>query len=119
MARKFFNMQLKIDSLREQINELKDENARFKDMVNGQNVRRRNEIKNSNIAIYSNTDLFILEYISSWPEDMTCKQINCVTLYQEYLAWCEGNVEKLLTSTVTRKKFLQIGIDRTHLRYNG
>ncbi|RIA83367.1 hypothetical protein C1645_833930 [Glomus cerebriforme] len=38
IAHKFLNMQLEIDSLKEQVNELKDENAKFKDMVNGQNV---------------------------------------------------------------------------------
>ncbi len=64
MACKFLNMQLKIDLLRKQVNKLKDENVRFKDMINGQNVRRRNEIKNSNLMIYSNIDLFIIEYIS-------------------------------------------------------
>jgi len=110
---KILNIQLEIDSLREQISKLNDENARFRDKITSQDIEKQNE---SNIKlIYSNTDQFIINYISLCSENTICKQINCATLYQEYLAWCEDNRKKPLTNTVAEKKFSQISINRTRL----
>jgi hypothetical protein len=64
-------MQLEIDSLKEQISELNDENARLRDKITSQDIGKQNE---SNIElIYSNTNQFIINYISLWPEDTICK----------------------------------------------
>ncbi|RGB34653.1 hypothetical protein C1646_760316 [Rhizophagus diaphanus] len=79
-------MQLEIDSLREQVNKLKDENTRFKNAIS--------------------------YYISTWPEDVLCKQICCATLYQNYLTWCDKNDEQALSSNNLGKKFSQIDISR-------
>ncbi len=54
LIRKILNIQLKINSLREQINKLKDKNARLKNINSDQNIEKQND---SNIElIYINTD---------------------------------------------------------------
>jgi phage/plasmid-associated DNA primase len=61
---------------------------------------------------YSNADQFIIDYISTWTEDILCKQICCTTLYQDYLTWCKKNNEQVLSSNILGKKFSQMNIDR-------
>ena len=85
LTRKVLNMQLEIDSLKEQVNELKNENIRLKNVTSCQEIEKQNEIISSSEVSYSNADQFIIDYISIWPEDILCKQICCTTLYQNYL----------------------------------
>ena len=110
LTRKILNMQLEIDSLREQVNKLKDENSRLKNTISCQENRKQNKIVNSSEVSYTNAEQFIIDYISTWPEDVLCKQICCATLYQNYLTWCDENDKQVLSSNNLGKKFSQIDI---------
>ena len=116
LTRKILNMQLEIDSLREQVNKLKDENTRLKNGISCQENRKQNKIINSSEMSYTNAEQFIIDYISTWPEDVLCKQICCATLYQNYLTWCDKNDEQALSSNNLGKKFSQIDISRKQVR---
>jgi hypothetical protein len=116
LTRKVLNMQLEIDSLKEQVNELKNENTRLKNVISCQEIEKQNEIVSSSEMPYSNADQFIIDYILTWPEDILCKQICCATLYQDYLAWCNKNNEQVLSSNILGKKFSQINIDRKRVQ---
>ena len=111
LIRKVLNMQLEIDSLKEQVNELKNENTRLKNVTSYQEIEKQNEIISSSEVSYSNVDQFIIDYISIWPEDILCKQICCAILYQDYLAWYKKNNEQVLSNNYLGKKFSQINID--------
>ncbi len=111
LIRKVLNMQLEIDSLKEQVNELKNENTRLKNVTSCQEIEKQNKIISSSEVSYSNVDQFIIDYISIWPEDILCKQICCVTLYQDYLAQYKKNNEQVLSNNYLGKKFSQINID--------
>ena len=65
---------------------------------------------------YTNAEQFIIDYISTWPEDVLCKQICCITLYQNYLTWCDKNDEQALSSNNLGKKFSQMDISRKQVR---
>src|SRR3954447_11411045 len=66
----------------------------------------------------SNPIRFIIDYISSWPENHISR-FSCEKVYQDYLEWCGCNREKPLTSKVAEKKFSLISIDRTRSQDNG
>src|SRR6266496_3019124 len=74
LIRKILNMQLEIDSLKEQVNKLKDENSRLKNTISCQENRKQNKIVNSSEVsytnAYTNAEQFIIDYISTWPEDV-------------------------------------------------
>jgi hypothetical protein len=53
LTRKVLNMQLEIDSLKEQVNELKNENTRLKNMTSYQEIEKQNEIVSSSKVFYS------------------------------------------------------------------
>jgi hypothetical protein len=116
LTRKILNMQLEIDSLREQVNKLKDENSRLKNTISCQGNRKQNKIVSSSEMPYSNAKRFIIDYVSLWPEDVLCKQICCATLYQDYLTWCDKNDEQALSSNPLGKKFSQMDINRKQVR---
>ncbi|RGB33382.1 hypothetical protein C1646_761784 [Rhizophagus diaphanus] len=77
LTRKILNIQLEINSLREEINRLIDENTRLKNAISYQENGKQNKI----------------------PKDVLCKQICCTTLYQDYLTWCDKNDEQVLSSS--------------------
>ncbi|CAI2199742.1 7248_t:CDS:1, partial [Funneliformis geosporum] len=56
LTRKILNMQLEIDSLREQVNELRDENIRLKITISYQENGKQNKIASSSKVIYSNAE---------------------------------------------------------------
>ncbi|CAI2201596.1 13739_t:CDS:1, partial [Funneliformis geosporum] len=58
-------MQLEIDLLREQVNELRDENTRLKNVISCQENGKQNKIASSSEVFYSNAEQFIIDYIST------------------------------------------------------
>jgi hypothetical protein len=116
LTRKILNMQFEIDSLREEVNKLKDENIRLNNAISCQGNRKQNKIVDSNEVSYTNAEQFIIDYISTWPEDILCRQICCATLYQNYLTWCDKNDEQALSSNNLGKKFSQMEIGRKQVR---
>jgi len=61
---------------------------------------------------------FIINHISSWPENRTEKPI-CSNLYQEYHIWYERNDENSFTSKKFGKTLPTIGIECKQVRING
>ena len=116
LTRKILNMQLEIDSLREEVNGLRDKNTRLKNAISYQENGKQNKIVSSSEMPYSNAKRFIIDYVSLWPEDVLCKQICCATLYQDYLTWCDKNDEQALSSNPLGKKFSQMDINRKRVR---
>ncbi|RHZ54551.1 hypothetical protein Glove_426g27 [Diversispora epigaea] len=65
-----------------------------------------------------NPKRFIIDHISSWPENRTENSI-CSNLYQEYRIWCERNGENPFTNKKFGKTPPTIGIERKQVRING
>jgi len=57
-------MQLEIDSLREEVNGLRDENTRLKNAISYQENGKQNKIVSSSEMPYSNAKRFIIDYVS-------------------------------------------------------
>ncbi|CAG8625427.1 10153_t:CDS:2, partial [Scutellospora calospora] len=65
-----------------------------------------------------NSKRFIIDHISSWPENRTKNSI-CSNLYQEYRIWCERNGKNLFTNKKFGKTPSTIGIERKQAQING
>ncbi len=63
----------------------------------------------------SNPIRFIINHISLQPAEKIDRPYH-TNLYQEYLAWCENNGEKLFADSILGKKFSLIGINRVCLQ---
>ena len=102
---------MKIDSLREQVNDIKIENTMLKNLIETreQNETTRfhkyNTANTESVACeYPNCIQFVIYYISSWPESKLYT-IKCGALYQEYLAWCKANNGETLGNRSLGKSF--------------
>jgi hypothetical protein len=117
ITRKFSNMQLEIDLLREQITELKIENTRLKNIID---TKEENDITNSDnnydtasecstSYYYPRHIQFIINYISSWSENQISK-VNVLLYIRNILLGVKLTKWNRMPIMLWEKSFRKLGL---------